>query len=144
MGLTFKPSKCRSLSICSGRPKPVLFHLTDPSSGTKAELKSLETDPHKFLGCTMTFNNTPQDHLAFVKEKLSTKLVNLDKTLVRAEYKIAVYTRYALPALRYHLTVHTMHKTHLAPFFSCLALNENFGSSRSEHTTKLTNPILFT
>ena len=25
----------------------------------------------------------------------------------------------------------------LAPFFSCLALNEDFGSSRSKHTTKL-------
>ena len=61
----------------------------------------------------MTFNNTPQDHLAFIKEKLSTKLVNLDKTLVRAECKIAVYTRYALPSLRYHLTVHNMHKTQL-------------------------------
>ena len=32
---------------------------------------------------------------------------------MRAEYKIAIYTRYALPSLRYHLTVHTMHKTHL-------------------------------
>ena len=61
----------------------------------------------------MTFNNSPQDHLAFLKEKLSTKLVNLDKTLVRPEFKIAIYTRYALPSLRYHLTVHTMHKTHL-------------------------------
>ena len=59
MGLTFKPSKCRSLSICSGKPKPVLFYLTDPA-GIKVELKTLEADPHKFLGCTMTFNNTPQ------------------------------------------------------------------------------------
>ena len=33
---------------------------------------------------------------------------------------------------------------HLAPFFSCLALNEDFGSSRSKHTTKLMNPIFFT
>ena len=26
---------------------------------------------------------------------------------------MAIYTRYALPALRYHLTVHTVHKCHL-------------------------------
>ena len=77
------------------------------------ELKTLEDDPHKFLGSTVTFNNTPQEHLAFMKEKLTTKLDNLDRTLVRLEFKMAVYTRYALPSLRYHLTVHTMHKTHL-------------------------------
>ena len=32
---------------------------------------------------------------------------------MRPEYKLAVYTRYVLPSLRYHLTVHTVHKTHL-------------------------------
>ena len=31
-----------------------------------------------------------------------------------------------------------------APFFSCLALNKDFGSRRSKHTTKLMNPIFFT
>ena len=35
-------------------------------------------------------------------------------------------------------------KSHFVPpFFSCLALIKNFGPSRSKHTTKLTNPILF-
>ena len=32
---------------------------------------------------------------------------------------------------------------HHPPFFSCLALIKNFGPSRSKHTTKLTNSILF-
>ena len=48
-----------------------------------------------------------------LKEKISKKLDNLDKSLVRGKYKLAVYTRYLLPSLRYHLTVHTVHKTHL-------------------------------
>ena len=35
-------------------------------------------------------------------------------------------------------------KSHFVPpFFSCLALIKNFWPSRSKHTTKLTNPILF-
>ena len=113
MGLTFKPSKCRSLSLVAGKPQPVTFTLTDPNTGTEVELKTLESDPHKFLGCIMTHNNTPQDHLKFLLEKLNAKLSNIDKTKVRGEFKVAVYTRYALPALRYHLTVHTVHKTHL-------------------------------
>ena len=61
----------------------------------------------------MTLNNSPEDHLKVLKEKLTTKLENIDKTKVRAEYKVAVYTRYALPSLRYHLTVHSLHKCHL-------------------------------
>ena len=76
-------------------------------------MKTLEDDPHKFLGTTVSFHNNPKDHLIVLREKLSSKLNNLDKTLVRPEYKLAVYTRYVLPSLRYHLTVHTVHKTHL-------------------------------
>ena len=113
MGLTFKPSKCRTLSLIRGKPSPVVFTLTDPTTGEEVELKTLESDPHKFLGCVMTFNNTPTDHLNFLKDKLSSKLENIDKSKVRAEYKVAVYTRYALPSLRYHLTVHSLNKVHL-------------------------------
>ena len=113
MGLVFKPAKCRSLSICGGKPKPVVFYLTDPGSGERIPLKTLEEDPFKFLGSTITFLNNPADHLEVLKEKITKKLGNLDKTLVRGEYKLAVYSRYVLPSLRYHLTVHTVHKTHL-------------------------------
>ena len=113
MGLTFKPSKCRTLSLVRGKPTPVSFTLTDPISGEEVKLKTLESDPHKFLGCIMTFNNSPEDHLKFLKEKLTSKLENIDNTKVRAEFKVAVYTRYALPSLRYHLTVHSLNKCHL-------------------------------
>ena len=50
MGLTFKPSKCRSLSLMRGKPQPVPFFLSNPSNGMEVELKTLESDPHKFLG----------------------------------------------------------------------------------------------
>ena len=55
MRLTFKPAKCRSLSILSGRPKPVNFFLTDPNSGQRVTSK---TDSHKFLGAVVTHHNT--------------------------------------------------------------------------------------
>ena len=58
-------------------------------------------------------NNTPQDHLNFLTDKFTSKLKNIDATKVRGEFKMAVYTRYALPSMRYHLTVHNLHKTHL-------------------------------
>ena len=39
MGLTFKPSKCRTLSLLGGRPSPVPFFLTNPTTGEKVQLK---------------------------------------------------------------------------------------------------------
>ena len=38
---------------------------------------------------------------------------NIDSASCRGEYKIAVYERYALPSMRYHISVHTLHKVHL-------------------------------
>ena len=90
-----------------------VFYLTDPESRKTFQLKTLESDPHKFLGCVLTYHNIPKDHLNFLKSKLTTELEKLDKTVVRPEYKVAGYTRYALPSLRYHLKVHTLHQGHL-------------------------------
>ena len=73
----------------------------------------MEDDPHKFLGSHITNLNTPADHFNFLKSKLEEKLSNLDQTLVRGEYKVAVYSRYVLPSLQFHFAVHNIHKTHL-------------------------------
>ena len=113
MGLTFKPSKCRSLSIKGGRvSSDCTFFLLD-GNGEKVFLKTMEDDPHKFLGSTITHMNSPADHLLFLKGKLEEKLSNVDSTLVRGEYKVAIYSRYILPSLQFHFTVHNIHQTHL-------------------------------
>ena len=54
MGLTFKPSKCRSLSIKSGKVAgDCKFYLMD-GNGEKIFLKTMEDDLHKFLRSTIT------------------------------------------------------------------------------------------
>ena len=113
MGLCFKPSKCRSLSIKRGQVdgENKFFLLT--GDGEEVFLKTMEDDPHKFLGSHITNLNTPADHFNFLKSKLEEKLSNLDQTLVRGEYKVAVYSRYVLPSLQFHFAVHNIHKTHL-------------------------------
>ena len=73
----------------------------------------MKDDPQKFLSLTLTHNNTAKDHTEVLKYYLETKLDNLDKCSVRGEYKIATYERYLLPSLRYHLTINTIHQTHL-------------------------------
>ena len=58
MGLTFKPGKCRSLSISGGKPDPtVKFFLNDPVTNQPTQLKTLKSDSHKFFeGC----HDTPE------------------------------------------------------------------------------------
>ena len=81
MGLCFKPSKCRSLSIKRGQVngEHKFFLLT--GGGEEVSLKTMEDDPHKFLGSQITNFNSLADHFNFLKSKLEEKLANLDTTL---------------------------------------------------------------
>ena len=116
MGLVLKPSKCRSLSISSGKPTNNTFSLwdyTDTNNHKLVQLKTLEDDPFKFLGSTITYKNTAADRFDLLENMLKKKLSNLDNCSVRGEYKVAIYSRYLLPSLRFHLSVHSIHQTHL-------------------------------
>ena len=59
----------------------------------------------------------PHVHLVIffshMRGKLEEKLVNEDNARCRGEFKLAVYDQYTLPSLRYNLSVHSFHKTHL-------------------------------
>ena len=114
MGLNFKPSKCRSLSICGGSSKNVNFVLKEGREGKLAvHIDTVHTNPHKFLGATVTINNTPKEYFNILKTILTDKLNNIDRSLVKGEHKLAIYERHALPSMRYHLSIHNLHQTHL-------------------------------
>ena len=49
----------------------------------------------------------------FLSQKLKKKLQNIDDSSLRGEHKLKIYSRYALISMRYHLSVHDIHKTHL-------------------------------
>ena len=49
----------------------------------------------------------------FLFDKLEGKLKNIDMCKLRGEFKLNIYSRYALPSLRYHFSVHNIHNTHL-------------------------------
>ena len=53
----------------------------------------------------------PPCNVASLNQKLKTKLENIDKSTLRGEYKSNIYVRYALPSLRYFMSVHHIHKT---------------------------------
>ena len=69
----------------------------------------MEDDPHEFLGSNITERNTPADHFKILKDNLEVKLENLKKTVVRGEYKVAVYCRYILPSHQFNFSVHSIH-----------------------------------
>ncbi len=109
MNLKLKPSKCCSLSIVSGSPKPIPFTLSD-----SVTISTLFDKPHKYLGSVIGHSASSSAGFDFIHNKLSSILSNIDSTLIRSEYKLKVYTTFALPSLRFHLTVHDLTKTQLA------------------------------
>ena len=111
MGLVINPSKCSSLSIQSGRSSDIVFHLTEGME--KIPIGLVKDKPQKFLGSYVTALNKPSEMFQFLSKLLETKMKNIDKSSLRGEYKLKIYSNYALISMRYHLSVHDMHKTHL-------------------------------
>jgi hypothetical protein len=107
MALKLKPSKCRSLSISRGTATSIPFTLSDN------EIICIDQEPHKFLGSLVTFKSKPAEVYEYIKQKLTEGLNNIDKALVRNEFKLRVYAEYFLPSFRFHLTVNDMSQTHL-------------------------------
>ena len=107
MNLTLKPVKCKSLSICSGKPKAIKFSIGDN------KLKSVQDAPEKFLGVLITLYNKTSDHFEVVKSKLNSMIENINVSLIRNEFKLRVYNEYSVPSIRYLLMTHELTDTQL-------------------------------
>ncbi len=107
MNLVLEPTKCKSLSICSGSSKVIEFQLSD------GKIDSISTSPEKFLGSQITFSGKQCDIFDFIKQNIVDILTNIDNTLIREEYKMNIYTKYVIPALRFKLSVHDITHTNL-------------------------------
>jgi hypothetical protein len=69
--------------------------------------------PMKFLGSEVTKENTPVAMFASLFSKLKSKLENIEKSTLRGELKVSIYSRYSLPSMRFYLSVHQMHQTQM-------------------------------
>lgn len=107
MGLKLKPAKCRSYSICGGKPTNVPFSINNE------EIHSIQNEEQKYLGRKIFFDGKDNSVYQYVRKMISTKLENLESTLVRGSFKVNIYKRYLKPSLRYFLTVYDLNKTHL-------------------------------
>ena len=78
MGLVLKPQKCRALSIQSGAPGIVDFHLTN-ITGKKVTISSVLLKPLKLFGSIVAEDNTPSARYELIENKLRNKLENIQK-----------------------------------------------------------------
>ena len=107
MGMKLKPSKCRSFSLSSGSSKVVDFFIGE------YRVPSISEEEQKFLGRVIFYTGKSAETIAYLKEIFTDKLENIDKTLIRSEFKLWIYVNYFLPSIRFLLTVHDVTATHL-------------------------------
>ena len=79
----------------------------------KIPIGLVKNKPQKFLGSYVTALNKPSEMFEFLLKLFENKMENIDKSSLRGEYKLKIYSNYALISMRYHLSVHDVHKTHL-------------------------------
>jgi hypothetical protein len=107
MGMKIKPSKCRTYSLCSGRHTVVPFHIGG------SPVASIRDEEQKFLGKVIFFTGKSEETFSHIRDILVEGLANIEKAMVRNEYKLWIYSQYFLPSKRFLLTIYTLTDTHL-------------------------------
>ena len=98
-------TKCWSLSICSGVPKVVDFHIDGK------RVTPVKEDPQRFLGSLITHSCSQKDVFDMISDKFYNSLNNIDP--VRDNFKIAIFGRYFMPSMHFCLTVHELTKANV-------------------------------
>ena len=93
MNLCLEPTKCKSISISSGSSKVQEFKLSNQTVG------SIIDAPEKFLGSQITFHGKQSDTFDYIHKGILDSLQNIEKGLIRDEYKLRVYSEYLLPEI---------------------------------------------
>ena len=108
MGLTLNPSKCVSITIKNGKPRPkATYNLREGPT------RNLCSAPTKFLGHTIA--STPQESKqrssCILKNHVISILERIDDRPIRGEMKIWIVRNYLIPSLQYQLAVNHTSKS---------------------------------
>ena len=74
---------------------------------------SIRDEEQKFLGKVIFFNGKSKDTFVYIRDIFVKGLANIEKAMVRNEYKLWIYSNYLLPSKRFLLTIHTLTDSHL-------------------------------
>ena len=115
LGLSLNPTKCVSITIENGKPRP------DAEYSLKCgSTRNLRFAPTKFLGHTLA--STPQETKkhgsSVLRNHLLSILSRIDVRPIRGEMKVWILRNYVIPSLQYQLAVNHTYK-------SCIAHLEN-------------------
>ena len=76
-------------------------------------MASIRDEEQKFLGKLLFFKGKSEETFNLVKDTFKEGIDNIDKAMVRNEFKPWMYVNYLLPSKRFLLTIHTLTDTHL-------------------------------
>ena len=65
----------------------------------------------KFLGACVSFQSTSMEGFTFIHNKLESMLKNIESTNIRPEFKVRIYTQYAMSSIIFALSVHELTST---------------------------------
>ena len=107
MGMKLKPSKCRSFSVTGGKACDVPFYIGDYT------IPSIKNEEQKFLGKILFFTGKQEETFSLIFNSFLEGLERINKSMVRNEFKLWIYSNYFLPSKRFLLTVHNLTTTSL-------------------------------
>ena len=107
MGMKLKPSKCRSLSITSGKSSDIPYFIDE------YRIPSIRDEEQMFLGKLLFFTGNQEYTYYFIYNTFKDGLDKIQNTMIRNEYKLWIYREYFLPSKRFLLTVHNITSTNL-------------------------------
>ncbi len=64
-------------------------------------MKTIQSNPHKFLGSQITFLGKQSEIYSYVSNHILTRLERIDSPQVKGVYKAHIYKNYFLPACRF-------------------------------------------
>ena len=86
--MKLKPSKCTSFSLSGRKPSDIPFYIGDN------RISSIKDQEQKFLGKLLFFSGKPEETFQMFKNVINEGIKNIDKALVRNEYKLWIYSQY--------------------------------------------------
>ena len=82
-----------------------------------------------FLGVIITFSGISNNINAIINSKLENIITNVSSCMIRDEYKLRVYTQYAVPSIKVMLTVHELTDTQLENLTTCTPTQSKLSSA---------------
>ncbi|XP_041466188.1 uncharacterized protein LOC121416780 [Lytechinus variegatus] len=95
----------------------LIAHTLERNGIPPSIIRYVKDSPEKFLGTWVT--GSSHGCMNMIRDKIETTLNNIDSVCIRPEYKLKIYTKYFLYAIKFLLSVHDLTKTQRSSLDKC-------------------------